>query len=496
MDNHSESKLMANEICRYIDERRNEKELALLIKKDKGEINKRLEVIADNLLGASNDQLMAIKKEKKNSVQTALEFQHYKYQTLMSILDNFSNDNHVVEITDEYKNSLLEINKEHKPNVWLNKYSEKAKDVSFATHVAKLTHSSSKGSSILDNTKYRNNSYLSTNTLKQVIVDAAIDNNASAPAAAILNLEINGKKLLNYVKETDQTPFEKITNNQNEIDEWMSGFKKAADSEKKSSHFLSKQVYFSTGEDSYHLLLPLVSSSMAHTLHLKFNEFFNDENEIIRKQRKNNKFHDKLYVSYPNRASLRVTASNHSNASSLIGKRAGKLKLLNSTPPQWNQKQPKPEKLTNLFNRNLGFRIKEEIDKLQRLLLAIKSNELSMNKPAIHRAITNSIIEISDSFFDEIMMVNMQMNKISWTIKSKLPLSQQLVLEPNREDEIATQEKQKRKWSDELAEDFSFWLNKQLIHKKLNLTPIQQSLWKDLFKPKLREYIAKQESVS
>ena len=40
---------------------------------------------------------------------------------------------------------------------------------------------------------------------------------AAAPAAAILNLEINGKKLFDYVVESDQTPFEEITNNQNEI---------------------------------------------------------------------------------------------------------------------------------------------------------------------------------------------------------------------------------------------------------------------------------------
>ena len=60
-------------------------------------------------------------------------------------------------------------------------------------------------------------------------------------------------------------------------------------------------------------------------------------------------------------------------------------------------------------------------------------------------------------------------------------------------NEEATQERNKKQWQVEVADQFSGWLNDQLKHKQLNLTPIQQRLWKDIFTPPLREFIAAQE---
>ena len=69
----------------------------------------------------------------------------------------------------------------------------------------------------------------------------------------------------------------------------------------------------------------------------------------------------------------------------------------------------------------------------------------------------------------------------------------QLLFEPEREDETALAEKNTRQWQEHIADDFSAWLNAQLKHKMLNLTPIQQRLWKDIFSPILREYMTMQE---
>jgi len=496
MNSNDVAELMAKEICRYIVERRDKKELALLKdkpKKEKGGINIRLIVLAENSLGKSNEPLEILKKAKKDKKQTALEFQQSNYQKLLSLLDGFIIDNRVVDITNEYKEKLLIINQDHKPVEWLNQWTLKAHDISFATHVAKLTHSSSKSSSVYDKTTSVNSAYLTTNTITEVTVDTATANAASAPAGEILTLQVNGISLLDYVKNNDRTPFEKLTANHDEISDWMSNFKQAYDSDKKNSHFLSKQVYFPIDKDKYHLLMPLVSSSMAQVLFLHFKEFFDDENALIRDQKNKKKYSNKLAVSYPKRASLNVTGSNHSNASSLNGKRGGRLALLANMPPKWTATQKQPKQQTNLLNRALSFKLSEEIKALQRLLLVIKSKEMAMKKPEIHRAIVKAVNAVANEFFDEVIMINLLSDDLGWTKNSRLPLSQQLLLEPNREDDEAIQEKFKKQWQEEVADDFAYWLNKQLAHKKLNLTPIQQRLWKDIFNEQLREFIATQE---
>ncbi len=496
--NDDESKLMAEEVFRYISERRGKKEIALLKekpKKEKGGINTRLLKIAQKVLESSNEKLISIQAKKKDKSQTVLEFQQSKYKALLCLLDDFKLDNRIIDINNEYKESLQLIDQDHKPEVWLNQWADKAKDISFATHVGKLTHSSSKSSSVYDKTTSINPAYLTTNTLSELIVDTATANAASAPAGEILTLQVNSKSLLDYLKENDRTPFEFLTESQEEIDSWMTSFKQAYDSDKKSSHFLAKQVYFPINNENYHLLMPLVSSSIAHELFTRFKEFFNDENTLIREQKNKHKYHDKLAVSYPNRASLNVTGNNHSNASSLNGKRGGRLALLASIPPKWKSRQQFSLLQTNLFNSQLSFKLSEEIKDLQKLLLVIKSNEISINKPAMHHAVMKTVNEIANGLFDETTKINSLNNEKGWTIKSKLSLHQQLLIEPYRQDDSAIQAINKKQWQSELAEDFSYWLNKNklLEHKQLILTPIQQALWRDIFKKQLREFIAIQE---
>jgi len=489
---------MANEIRRFISERRGKKVLALLKekpKKGKGGINSRLEKLAEDVLPQSNEKFQAIKKAKKEKEQTPLEFQQTKHQKLLSLLDAFKLDDRLLEIVREYEESLATINQDHEPCTWLSRFSGKATDISFATHVAKLTHSSSKSTSIYDKTNSTSPHYLTTNSLNNLMIDTATANAASAPAGDILTLEINDKTLLDFVKDNDCSPFNELTDNQEEVESWMEGFKQAYEKDKKNSHFLSKQVYFPIGSHKYHLLLPLVSSSMAHSLFWKFKELFNDENKLIKEQKKKNKYHEKLAVSYTKKAVLKVPGKPQT-ASSLNGERGGRLTLLSAMPPQWTGLQQLPTHQRNLFNKSLGYKLQEEINDLQRLLLVIKSKEIGMKKPAMYRAIVKAVNEIANALFDEINKINLLSDAKGWSVNSDFPLHQQLLLEPDREDEAALEEKNNKQWQEKVAKDFSAWLNKQLHHKNLNLTPVQQRFWKDIFTEQLREFIAFQEVAS
>ena len=165
--------------------------------------------------------------------------------------------------------------------------------------------------------------------------------------------------------------------------------------------------------------------------------------------------------------------------------------LLPTLPPEWKSKQQPPLTQVDLFNKPLNFKLNDEIKALQKLLLIIKSKEVSINKPSMHKAVALAVNEIADSLFDEVVKINCLSDEKGWTQSSAFPLSQQLLIEPYRDDEAAI--KAKSQWQAELAEDFSYWLNKQLKHKKLDLTPIQQALWREIFKPQLRAFIAIQE---
>lgn len=494
--NDDVSKLMAEEIRRYISGRRADKELSLLKDKPnkktgKGGINTKLVLIAYDLLGKCNEQLILSEKKKKDKNQSALEFQQIKYKEILSVLKELAINNRILDLVDEYKEALQDIDQAHQPHIWLSFYAKKSEDISFATHVGKLTHSSSKSSSVYDKTTSKDAAYLTTNALHNIDVDMAVSNAASTPSGKILALKVGGKTLLDFVKESNSAPFQHLTGKQADIDNWMLEFKQAYDSDKKRSHFLAKQVYFPVGNNDYHLLMPLVSSSIAHGLFSQFK--FNDEKELIFKQKKNGKYHPELAVSYRNKAVIMLgrNVKAQGNFSPLNIKRRGEHKLLPTLPPQWKNKQQLPLSQENLFNKKLHFKLNDEIKALQKLLLIIKSKEVGINKPSMHKAVVLAVNEIADRLFDEVVKINLLSDEEGWTQKSCFPLSQQLLLEPCRDDEVAI--KVKTQWQAELSEDFSYWLNKQLQHKKLDLTPIQQALWREIFKPRLRAFIAIQE---
>ena len=498
MNSNDESKLMTQEIRRYISERRDKKELPLLKEKPnkgKGGINTRLIKAAETFFGKSHEPLNILISKKKDKAQSALEFQQSKYQKLLLLLDEHQLASQVFDIIQEYRETLQNIDQEHDPTTWLNQWAEKSSDISFATHIAKLTHSSNKGSSILDKTTSSNDAYLTTNVLKVLEIDTATANAASAPAGEILTLQANDKSLLDFVKENDRTVFEHITDNKEHIDNWILCFKQAYDSDHKTSHFLSKQVYYPIDNDNYHLLLPLVSSSMAHALFQKFRELSNEEHKAIRELKDKNKFGQKNATSYPNKATLTLTRSvkAHSNISALNKDRFGELTLLPCSPPKWKSTKKLSMQQTSLFSRQLSFKLQKEIQNLQRLLLVIKSKGIGNKKPVMQQAIVGYVNDVAQAFFVEVIKFSLFNNEKGWTRRSSLPLRQQLLLEPYRDDEEAIQEIYRKQWLAEVSGDFAKWLNRQLKHKQLKLTPIQQRLWEDIFNPRLREFIATQE---
>ncbi len=493
------SQALSDEIVTYVKVRRNKKEEEFLkakAKKNKqgvvtnGAIIERMLTIAKKN-SQKKDAIKAIEKAKKTKDQSSLDFQQTRYKNLIALLDGDVVNQQLLELKKEYQEFIINNSNEHETVAWLNQWASKASDISFATHVAKLTHSSSKSSSILDDTSEKDDRYLTTNRLDNIEIDTASSNAASLPIADILKLTINGVSVLDCLKKDEKELFKKITDDSAVVDEWCNQLKQSYDSTTKQSYFLAKQIYFPTWDRQYHLLMPLTSSSLVQALHFECRKYWSEEQENARKQRGNKKYSATATCTYPAKACLHITGSNHSNASSLNGKRAGRIILLSAMPPQWKSRILSYINKTSIFDKTLAFELKEEINELRNYLLLIKNKLLSISEPKRNALIRNKLQVISSQFFNYLETINANEAGEGWTVNSKLPPEQQLAFEPWRKDETAKILKINKSWQKTLSQSYGRWLNQQLSQKsKLKLTTIHAALWADCFLLELREMVA------
>jgi len=500
------SKALSNEIIKYINNRRDKKEENFLKDKPKknkqgvitnGAINTRL--LSFVKINIEDEKIIAtIEKSKKGKEQTALSFQKSKCEQLLSLVEDVV-DTKLLDIKNEYHEFLLSNRDFFDPITWLSLYSTKAKDISFATHVGKLTHSSSKSSSILDTSQEKNDAYLTTNSLHNAEIDTASSNAASLPIADILKIMVSGISVLDCVKNNDKSLFENITDNEALVNKWCDQLKQAYDSTQKQSYFLSKQTYFPVKENEYHLLLSLTSSSLVHELHFQHKKYWDEEQDVARKQKNNKKYSVIDTCTYPNKAYLHVTGSKHLNASSLNNDRDGRISLLPAMPPQWQSSIPSYLNKTEVFDKALSFALKTEINELKKYLLLIKNKSLSISEPKRNSAVMRKLQAISGNFFNYIEHVNIQTAMENWTIETHLSIEEQLLFEYCREDEVAMSAKLNKQWMKTLSKSYGRWLNKQLKSnsksrgKELSLSVIHEAIWADAFLIELREFIAIQE---
>lgn len=502
MNKEQLAQALADEIITYLNTRRDKKEEEFLKAKPKknkqgvvtnGAIIERMLTIVKKI-STEEDTIKDIEKAKRAKEQTSLDLQKNKYNRLIDLVGDEPINQPLFELKKEYGAFVIANTSGHEPVTWLNQWTSKAIDISFATHVGKLTHSSSKSSSVLDTTIEKNNRYLTTNGLRAIEIDVASTNAASLPIANILQLTVDGMSVLDCLKRNDSTLFKKIIDDDVVVDAWCNQLKQSFNATQKQSYFLAKQIYFPVKNGQYHLLMPLTSSSLVHALHQKHKQYWDEEQESARLQKSHKKYSSTLTCTYPKKAYLHVTGSNHSNASSLNGKRGGRIALLPSMPPQWRSRVSSYINKPSLFDKILAFELKDEINDLRNYLLLIKNKSLSTSEPKRNAAVLSKLEAISNQFFNYLETINDNEAFEGWTLMSKLPPEQQLVLEPRREDATAKPLKISKLWQKTLSKTYGRWLNKQLSQQgKFKLTVIHETLWSDCFLLELKEMVAIQE---
>lgn len=362
------------------------------------------------------------------------------------------------------------------------------------THAAKYTHGGSKSSSVYLVAKNFMTSeiYLSSLSLSYPEVD--LDGGANFMGiAGLLKLEADGVSLLSAIERGDYSSLQYFAENEQQLAEWVSGFKRIFEPRQPSSHILAKQVYFPVGDGKYHLISPLFPSSLAHAVHQRIVDArFSDETKAANQARKEGEWHETPITYYLNTAVMNVGGTKPQNISYLNSVRGGCVWLLPCSPPQFKPVEKKPVHLKSIFQKRSPFHFvaKDNAYQLQQYLRSKLGCDSTLEIRERRQELVNAIIEQLFSVVAGIQREEWQ----GWTLDKDCELkpAQQLWLDPYRcrIDDDFKFEREGGDWKKAVADDFALWLNKQLYDQALKLGMAERVKWRTqpLFKKYIREF--------
>ncbi len=443
--------------------------------------------------------LFDTKRNKKSKEQSALTFQRKRAIQVLR-LSNFPEGFDVERGKMDYRKKVNDLRTKFTPCIWLSENAGNAGSVSFATHVIKLTHSKIDTKSFFDSISEKDSAYLTTSSLTDKKIDGAVAGNQFAPIFQFLELELKGVTLAEQLSKDERIfeeflPQEKRDKAESILKAWIQGFRRALVSGIPATHLLAKQVYFlvfdkqdQIDKSKYHLLCNVVSSSLAHAVHEKV---FNDTKKSVKIAEQKERFSAEELHRIVERATLNVTASNHSNASQLNAKRGGKLNLFSTQPPTWQTQLNQPIYQKSLFDYFSNSTINTELDYLRNFLLRFKQLSLSIKDPTRMKHLERWVNTIIDEFLFYVGTIQNLPSGWSDMEEIRLKKAHQYLLDPYRMDDAFQSARQECDWQAVIRADFARWLNRRLHGKAKQFTPQKghTRLWKKLLETPLREYM-------
>ncbi|WJM87652.1 type I-F CRISPR-associated protein Csy1 [Dickeya chrysanthemi] len=382
-----------------------------------------------------------------------------------------------------------EIEQAYEVRTWLTDAASRAGQISLVTHALKFTHSDVKGSSVFSTKPATATDVLSTASLAQPAIDA-VGNAAALDVAKLLQTEHQGDSLVAALQRGDHRSLEALAENAEQLAQWLAGFGQVLSDKQPSSHKLAKQIYFPVGEEEYHLLSPLYSSSLSQALDQRLNAVrFGEQAKATREARYEKRWHDGVDVSYPGIAVQNMGGTKPQNISALNSARSGRSYLLSSAPPQWLSQIKLP------LEHDTIFRERGEVDALtytarremQQFLLSVKEVE---NNREIRNQRRRYLDRLINALFDYVATVQ-NLGKAGWSTYSQLNVPLRLWLDPRRcqHDDAFRYARDGGDWKEQVAHEFGQWLNERLRHDKLIFGEVERREWSTaaLFKQRLRE---------
>lgn len=375
----------------------------------------------------------------------------------------------------------------YQPASWLDDAARRAKQISMVTHALKYTHTDAKGTSILA-TNYQAGGVarclLSTTELSRPVMDV-VGNAAALDVAGLLLLtDDSGRRLVDYLAEGDLSPLKSLSADEQQLAAWQAGFSESLESGELSSHKLSKQVYFPTGDNSYHLLSPLFSSSLAQALHTRITDYrFSDVAKDARKARREDKFHSETIVNFPKMAVQNFGGTKPQNVSQLNTQRRGKAFLLSASPPEWRSLPKPPASSTafwNSYSRKAYRKAKFLAGYLRRVANRSSNRDIRRNWGTLVDELVDQLVLLAAT-------IQTRQDWAGWSDQARLTTAEKLWLDPANPDPDFQRARSNNEWQGEIAATFAGWLNDILRENKLNVDDIVHREWATKFEEKLQQ---------
>ncbi|MBQ9682119.1 MAG: type I-F CRISPR-associated protein Csy1 [Neisseriaceae bacterium] len=250
-------------------------------------------------------------------------------------------------VTDEKKLQSIENDlTPYHPNNWISqKALVFAEQLKFGTHLAKHTHSDSKG----DNVYFSAQNSLPENLCAsqsvpqdEYILDAT-GNAAALPLAKFFDIAIGQTTLKQLLLQDNHAVHGVFADNEQQSLEYCRIFQAAlkAENQHPKSDERNKQLLWFCADETeenkqYQVLIPLYPVALVHCLYNKVQQRFADTVKNGEKARKENKAYSQKYATVHDLAFVKLGGANPQNLSQINSKQGGKHFLLPSLPPQFN----------------------------------------------------------------------------------------------------------------------------------------------------------------
>jgi CRISPR-associated protein Csy1 len=392
---------------------------------------------------------------------------------------------------------------------WIDKASQtkisEGKRIIKATHVLKFSHSSSVSDGFLLNDT-SDDMTLTTATIKNKTFDLAHNNGALITISRFLALSFSDNLIIDLILNDNYSFLTPFSENQEQLNQWCSGFGKLVEKRDLKTADKAKQIYFplineneniDIKEVEYHLITPLFSSSLAENIFAFVSNLkYGDEQGVAKTRRINNNeksamYYDKPYIDIANIGVQKFGGAQPQNVSMLNKNRSGSGYLFLAQPPNWQTQINPPVSTRSLFYAmTLDKRTQTTLDYLRDFLMRYQFIDLSIKDPERRKWIDKWLNEI----IDEVLAYAAEIQNLEagWTEVEniKLKMAHQYFLDPYRDDKTFQSARKASNWQAVVCQDFAHWLNQKLIGKEKNFTPqpFHTRIWIELLEQPLREH--------
>ena len=391
----------------------------------------------------------------------------------------------ILSLLESISIKVQELNDKYDANKWLAKSSVDAKNISFGTHVPKLTHSAIKTKPIVSKNNTIRAGSITTSCLSSIKYDS-VASNAYSQIRDFFSLELDGIKLYEIFEDKENVVLRHFSHDEYQLKEWNSGFSQALEVKALKIDPLLKQVYFpiSNVENKYHLLSQIESSSLSIEIYSFTGRRRKEFESLMLGER----------YSLPKAAQLFVTSGSnilsHGNVSQLNAIRGGAKYLFSCQSPVWHSQIKAPIYKTNFFYElSKKYEVKETIQYLADFLIRFENLQLSIKDPKRMRWVNEWIENLADEVL--VYVKSMQALPAGWSVIEgiKLKPEHQVLLDCYRQDEDFLAMKNSSDWQAVIVQDFAAWLNNRLNKADEKFTPqdAHTKLWMKIFKANFRE---------